>query len=331
MEKFDGFLFGNGFSINLLSQLKTFIPQDKQYLLSIDSFLKCFVNHTLSEREERQIFKLFSQRRTTEIIKSNEKMRAAVFQYCLAHDANIEYHIGTGLFQEDNCEYDHSLMKTLGPALYNIWHYILFTYICDFNLDKYLRAYNESALQYLSENPLVYTTNFDHFARHIQPVHLNGSFVSPFKDFNELVFRQINNKMLYYKCIWGWNGIGKYCMMQEYKKFDGYAKFFNFDFFDKQNFHIKHLLLYGLGFQKSGYIEELSIAKPGYEKSNVGGVVDEHILMRLCGLQTQKQLDRITISYYSDSDKERYIELARHFFLENVAFVKSSAFDFSIE
>ena len=37
---YDGILFGNGMSINLISQLRKYVPEEKQYLLNLDSFIK---------------------------------------------------------------------------------------------------------------------------------------------------------------------------------------------------------------------------------------------------------------------------------------------------
>lgn len=38
--KYDGIIFGNGMTLNLFNQLKVHIPKEKQYLFSIDEFLK---------------------------------------------------------------------------------------------------------------------------------------------------------------------------------------------------------------------------------------------------------------------------------------------------
>ncbi len=40
--KYDAILFGNGMTINLITQLKQFIKNDKLYLLDINDFLKAF-------------------------------------------------------------------------------------------------------------------------------------------------------------------------------------------------------------------------------------------------------------------------------------------------
>lgn len=50
---YDGIMFGNGLTTNLLSQIKEFVPQEKRYLLNIDDFLKQWINNKLTIREER--------------------------------------------------------------------------------------------------------------------------------------------------------------------------------------------------------------------------------------------------------------------------------------
>ena len=56
---YDGILFGNGMSINLLSQLKKGVPEGKQYLLNLDSFIKYWIEGKLTERENRQLYRAF--------------------------------------------------------------------------------------------------------------------------------------------------------------------------------------------------------------------------------------------------------------------------------
>lgn len=44
---YDSILFGNGLTINLLNQLKPFIPPEYSYLLTFDGFMSAFINGTL--------------------------------------------------------------------------------------------------------------------------------------------------------------------------------------------------------------------------------------------------------------------------------------------
>lgn len=51
--KYDGVMFGNGMSLNLLQQLKSLAPKDKQYLLDINDFLKFWIKDIILQRGEK--------------------------------------------------------------------------------------------------------------------------------------------------------------------------------------------------------------------------------------------------------------------------------------
>ena len=50
---YNGVMFGNRMSLNLLQQLKSLVPKDKQYLLDINDFLKFWIKGKISKREEK--------------------------------------------------------------------------------------------------------------------------------------------------------------------------------------------------------------------------------------------------------------------------------------
>lgn len=117
--EFDGFLFGNGLSINLLSQINSFIDDEKKYLLNFDKFIKNFFDNALSEREERLIFNFFYKKKTIENIKYFEKLKIVIKNYYSKRDGNIEYWFGRDMFE--NNDYDFSSIKNFMPH-----HYIIF-------------------------------------------------------------------------------------------------------------------------------------------------------------------------------------------------------------
>lgn len=330
MNKYDGFLFGNGLSLNLLNQLMTCVPSEKYYLMSVDSFLKALINRDLSEREQRKVFKLLYKKQSTENLKSYRKMQNAISRYYLKHDANIEYHLGVDLFQNDDCGYDYELIKTIFPFLYNIWHDILVEFIKFMGLDKRIKSFIASVNEHLQYDKYVFTTNFDRFFDDLCPEHLHGKFVLPFVKMDDLIFERIDKKSFMYKCIWGWNGVGKLYFINQYSTKQGYDQFFDFNFFFDSNIHMKNLLIYGLGFQKAGYMKKLSGEISKYKSVNIGGIVDEHILIRLQGLQTQKQLEYVTFTYYADSELKHFQELVDYYEIKRVIYKKSSEFVFTM-
>ena len=330
-KKYDGMLFGNGLSINLISQLQPLIKSDKHYLLNIDSFLKAFIDNQLSPKEENRIFKLFYKSKDITNLKNFEKIKDAFIQYYKTRDANIEYWLGADLFTEvDKCEYNSPAIKTFFPFMYNIWHEIMLDYLSYLNLNKKLKNFEESIISVISRDAHIFTTNFDRLFEGLKPNHLHGSFLKDYKIFDELIFKKISEESFYYKCIWGWNGIGKLNFIQNIKEIPGYEKCFDFDFFFDKNLYMKNLLIYGISFQNSGYTKKLSASMPKYKKPVIGGIVDEHILIRLKGLQNLRKLEKITFAYYSDSELQHYEYLSSYFNLHEVAYIRSSSLPFSI-
>lgn len=331
MRIFDGFLFGSGLTINLLHQLQAYIPPKKHYLLNIDDFLKSFIGDKLNQREERRIYCLFYSNGSAENRKNFHRLKNTIAKYYEAHNANIEYYLGVDLFQEEKCGYSYYDVTTNFPFLYNIWHEILLEYLYYLGLDERIMTFVHNIGKYLDDKRRIFTTNFDMLAEELKPEHLHGIFVRPYRHYNDLIFRIIDDSQFLYKCIWGWNGIGKRKNFDKYKRSSGHEKFFSFDFFYSVDFHIENLLIYGLGFQKSGYMEAMADSMPKYKELSVGGIIDEHILLRLNELQNRHQLKHITFSYYSEDELKHYQELVEYFSLEQIDYVKSSEFIFSIE
>ncbi len=288
---YDGMLYGNGLSMNLITQLLPLAKSDKWYLFNIDDFLKAFLNNRLSPKEETRIFKIFYQSKDYANMKNFKKIKDILAQYYVAHNSNIEYWLGVDLFNQNKCGYDFSTIKTIFPSLYNIWHEIMIDYLAFLDLNEKIKNFQNSVMLVLARNAHIYTTNFDRLLEGFKPEHLHGTFLKGYNKYEELIFSFINKDSFYYKCIWGWNGVGKLNFIKNIKKIAGYEDYFDFDFFFDKDIIIKNLLIYGMGFQNSGYIEELSANKPKYKQPTVGGIIDEHILIRLNGLQAQGQAE----------------------------------------
>ncbi len=330
MNKFDGLLFGNGLSICLLDQLKVHIPENKRYLFNINDFLKLLAKNGLNKREDNKVFSSFYNKSDSFSYKNYVKLKSNLTLYFMNHDADFELHFGSDLFQTKECDYDFELLKTLTPFLYNIWHQILLDYIMSLGLDMKMKVFMNCVKDSLYSNPSIFTTNFDRFAEILEPQHLHGRFVYPYKYLKDLELCQIDVNTFYYKCIWGWNGIGKYNMINEVMRFPDFKNHFDFDFFYQNELNINHLLIYGIGFKKSGYIDKISMVNPMYKEPVIGGIIDEHILLRIKSLQTQKMLHRITFAYYNEDDLLHYKSLTKLFELRQVEYVKSTEFKYSV-
>ncbi|MGL6057707.1 MAG: hypothetical protein ACRC17_05275 [Culicoidibacterales bacterium] len=321
---YDGFLYGNGLTLNLLNQLKNEIPTEKHYLLDVDQFFRLLATNKLNRRDEHKIFKVFYQKSTPKTEVYFQKMKHRLQEYLTEHDANIEWAFGQDLFIEDDLGYDKQLMKSILPALYNCWYSTLCEYLEYEGLVKQVDNFHESVNNHLLPDSQKYTTNFDQFSRNLKSDHIHGKFVKSYKRYHELKFNyQPNQEDFYFKCVWGWNGVGKLGMINELKAFDNHELFFDFDFF-YETVEIKHLLIYGLGFGSSGYME------PMKEKYVIGGIIDEHLLIRLHTLQENGLLDKITFAYYNEKDLQHYRQLVSLYKLGNVTYAHTSMFQFSI-
>lgn len=126
----------------------------------------------------------------------------------------------------------------------------------------------------------------------------------------------------------GHNGIVKANILHEYFSKNMYANLFAYDFLFNPNLSFDNILIYGMGFQKSGYTKALEKVDETYYKPQTGGVIDEHILIRLLAMHNKNQLKNITFAFYCDSELSYYKELTALYTLKNVNYIKSSEFNF---
>lgn len=175
--KHDGFLFGNGLTVNLFQKLKPKVPIDKKSLLNIDEFL-LEISENKNKEIDNYIFELlykgdFSNR------YNFQKLKQEINRYYVhGGNSNIEYEFGKYLFLKGTASYDYDLMISLFPYLYNIWYNIVHKYLVD-NFETEIKTYFESVKVYLKANCQIITTNFDKYAEiEIDNVqHIHGEFV----------------------------------------------------------------------------------------------------------------------------------------------------------
>lgn len=329
---YDLFLFGNGLTINLLNQLKPFIPIEKHYLLNIDSFLITYINDSLTSREQNKINILYRGNSSSDIYIKNKKLRNELSKFYEHCDGNIEYWFGVDLFNKNNTNYDYEIIQSIFPVLYNIWFDVLYDYLDYSNLLTKISSFNKSINKILNKPLKNITTNFDWLFDELNPEHIHGSFVENIKQYNDLIleFEDDSKNTFKFKTCWGHNGIGKGIILHEYFSKNMYANLFTYDFLFNLNLSFDNILIYGMGFQKSGYTKALEKVDEIYYKPQTGGVIDEHILIRLLAMQNRNQLKSITFAFYSDSELNYYEELTELYNLKNVTYIRSSEFNFTI-
>ena len=324
--KYDGILFGNGMSINLISQLKKYVPVEKQYLLNIDSFIKNWINGKLTERENRQLYRAFYGN-SKDKWKHYELIKSSFDDYYEKYDSNIEYAMGCLLFKDEEIKECLQIF----PALYNIWHIILKDYLEYLGLGCSIKNFYQSVYNTINNPYNIWTTNFDLFAETIKAKHIHGRFVEDIKSYSDVIYKLIDNgERYYYKYIWGHNGIGKMFLIDKLKAYPDYNKYFDFDFFYSNNIKIDKLLIYGMGFKPSGFADEMKVTMPRYSKPAFGAIIDEHILVRIGGMQKLGILNQVDIVYYDEIEREYFADVLKETHVKKYKLLPCSSFVFSI-
>lgn len=331
-QKYDGLLYGNGLSILLLSQLKQIASPKYVYEFSFSDFTQRFAENTITEREKRELSKLFDSLFNSRGVRNTyDDYRQYISGVIKEKGVDFEQILGRSLISNDiDKQSQAAVLHSIYPVLYNYWGNNTVGLINSIFKDDYLSSFCESIKLVLSENAFVFTTNLDAFTDRLKPEHLHGRFVSPFNCEKDLVYKFAgNNGDYYYKFIWGHNGAGKFNLIRGmHNSFDDWGKFFGWGFFYDNQFRIENLLVFGMGFKNSAYSSAIS---PYHEQAiQQGFVIDDHILFRLNKLQNNGQVKAITIAYYSEDEKNRFEELASVYELRNTVIIPSNEFDFKI-
>ena len=327
---YDGIIFGNGMSINLISQIKPYVPVEKQYLLELDNFIKSWIDGKLAEKENRQIYRIFYGN-SKDKWKYYELMKNIFSAYYEKYDSNIEYAMGRLLFIDEKDERIKECIQFF-PAIYNIWHIILKEYVDYLGLGSAIKNYYETVYSIISNPRNIWTTNFDLFAESIRVKHIHGKFVSDMKNYSDVIYKFIDGgDSYYYKYIWGHNGIGKMFLIDKLKEYSDCNQYFNLDFFFSNDVKLDKLLIYGMGFKTSGFIDDMKETMPRYNKPAFGAIIDEHILMRIGGMQNLGILNQLDVAYYDERERAYLEDVLCETHIKSYNLIPSSSFDFSID
>lgn len=317
-------------TINLINQLKGIVNKNDLYLFNIDEFLRKLIKNEMKPEIEDKVFNIFYNQHTAENDIYFDKLKLELHRYYMNNDSNIENVIGRDMFKAG--EYNLEVIKSIFPVLYNIWFNILIGYCKENNLSGYINSFYRGVKNICNEEGKIYTTNFDYLADNILfPQHIHGNFISNINRYSDICLCRKNDKEFYFKYIWGWNGIGKMLIINELANINNSQQFFDFDFFF-QDIQINNLLIYGIGFQRSGYItKEFLLKYPKYERQELSGsVIDEHIFIRIKGLQNRGLLKTVTISYFSEYEKSYFEMLLNYYKIDNFKLINSREFNFNI-
>lgn len=327
--KYNSLLFGNGLTLNLLYQLKPYIPENKRYLLSIDSFLKEWIKGGISPREKNKLYTAFYGNRK-DMQQKFELIKEDLNVFFQNYSSDLEYFLGATLFEKPEDDLLKSV-KMVFPLFYNAWWIILAEYLEYQDLNNRINNFYQQVAEIITKPGYIYTTNFDLFADSLHPEHLHGRFLPDIKRYKDIVYHTYDNdERFYYKYVWGHNGIGKLNLIEQLRSFSDCSSYFDFDFFFDSNLKIDNMLIYGMGFKKSGYINQLQELYPKYQKAAFGGIIDEHILVRICGLQESGKLNQVDVTYYDENEKEHLRNALDACMIPNYRLISCQNFDFHI-
>jgi hypothetical protein len=327
LNNYDTLIFGNGMTINLLGQLKGIIPIENHYLLSFNEFMIAFINDRLPQLYDEHIYRVLYKQNNKGYQSKYKFIKTEFKKFYNNGETNFEYYIGKNIFDKQ-IELSDTYIRSLYPALFNIWLDILYNYI-SINYKPQISCFYKSVKDSLNcKNYL--STNFDYLAdRYINVEHLHGK-MKKIGMFNDVVLK-MDKKNTYYKTVWGHNGIGKLNTIIEYAKEKNCSAYFDFDFFlNDKNYN--NVLIYGMSFQRAGYITDDFISEfPDYENSNyIGTCIDDHIVIRLKALQDMNLVNKVSVCYHNETSYEHLNGLFIESGIKNLDFIKSSEFNYNI-
>lgn len=249
--------------------------------------------------------------------------------YFQTYSSDLEYFLGAILFDKKDDLLKR--VKTVFPLFYNAWWIILSEYLEYQDLNNRINSFYQQVAGIVTESGYIYTTNFDLFADSLHPEHLHGRFLPHIKDYNDIVFHSYNDdREHYYKYIWGCNGIGKFNLIQQLRAYYDCSSYFDFNFFFNSELNMNNMLIYGMGFKNSGYISQLQEKYPRYQKAAFGGIIDEHILVRICGLQESGKLNQVDVTYYDEGEREHLHEVLEACMVPNYRLINCQDFNFHV-
>ena len=105
--------------------------------------------------------------------------------------------------------------------------------------------------------------------------------------------------------MFGSNGLEKLSRLDKIRNHE--QNKYNLEFFYDRELYLGHLLIYGISFGKTEFINnEFLKTYPEHEKLYYIRSLDGHILLKLNQLYNAKKIEKITLAYYSQDDLMHY-------------------------
>lgn len=314
MGKFDSILYGNGLTIHTLNTIFEVSKDPFRKYLSDKEFIYNFSHSEDHRRIVRDFEKYFKM--DIEFKKLHDLSRSILKDN--VDDINkygFERWVSKNLFKEESGLKD---LKIYGYILYNYWFDTI-------NEGILKRKSNQNIIKGISQqlrdlgrdNCNFYTLNFDTIHDTIlNPDHLHGRFVSPLESIESVIFHHLDSKSFEYNYLYGSNGYEKKNRIKSIK--DVPDSPYDLQFFFNHDLDLGDLLIYGVGFGDTEFMNELREVKGEYKTISIVDTVDGHILEKLRLKKKNGLLKSITISYFDESDIERYRKLFTDIGLDSI-------------
>ncbi len=306
MHKYDSLLYGNGLTLSVLNIIKDRTDNKFGDYLNCNTFILDFINAKYHKRILREYLKYFN---LTERTKANhDKARIILHKnYNEISSLGFERWVSKHLLDENK---EFHKFKLYGYILYNYWYHCINERILLNNKIRSLR--NEIGTyikKYISNRDSIFTTNFDNVLDDsLHPQHIHGRFRLPLDKIENIILQHKNDEEFEYKYLFGTNGLEKLTRLTNINKLS--QSVYDLDFLFNNSLALGSLLIFGMAFGKAEFISDDFLSEyPEHKKNKLLGSVDGHILHKLIIRFKNDQLNKITITYFSNSDKINYESL----------------------
>ncbi|MBT7069994.1 MAG: hypothetical protein HN855_11035 [Anaerolineae bacterium] len=329
---YDSFLYGYGLTLAVFAQTQE-IPFDRPVhaikYLDFNAFFNEFIQANDRDKILVDFYKYF------EIHPETKKAHDAARLFLSKHRDEInligfERWISQHIFEKNNTTLDN--VKVYTYLLYNYWYHILYIQLLNKKYSKkVLRKFSREVLKKVRSRENIYTTNFETLLdQYLFPKHIHGTFSLPLGSVGDIILWLDRKKNEFeYSYLFGTNGIEKGIRLHQIHQLS--QDKYHLDFFFEDKLDLGHLLIYGLSFSPNkvmpdNYLEEAPQHKDFYFLRSVDG----HIQKRLEALYINQRVKKITISYYTEKEREYLAEVIRATPFKDIVEYKHSSEIFKI-
>jgi hypothetical protein len=315
MYQYDSFLYGNGLTLGVLSIIREYSDNKLWNYLNCENFICDFVKAESHKRIIREYLKYFQITQTTKA--NHDKARSFLYEkYDEISYLGFERWVSKHLF-DNNDEYKN--IKVYAYILYNYWYHVITKGILKRTNIKSLRdEMGKHILDFINNKNNIFTTNFDNILDDsLNPNHLHGRFHLPLDRIENVILHHFNENDFEYKYLFGTNGLEKLSRIHKLNNIS--QTIYDLDFFYDDSLNLGSLLIYGIAFGRTEFISDDFLRQyPKHKENKLVRTVDGHILLKLILRRRKKQLNKITIAFYSKTDERNYKELFKETELEQI-------------